>query len=70
MFSDAQRGKPNAKKIECMFHEYCESMKVYMLMCLETIQILRSRKITFMINFGSIQNDLEMCPSGKMKALR
>jgi hypothetical protein len=41
MVSDEKRGEFNAKPTKCMFLEYCESMKAYRPMCLETKKIIK-----------------------------
>ena len=62
MLPDERRGKFDAKGIKYVFLEYCEGMKVYRPMCLET-----KRDIMFMKDSGSIRNDLEMRPNGKIQ---
>jgi hypothetical protein len=65
MVPDEKRGEFNAKPTKCMFLEYCESMKAYWPMCLETKKIIKNREIMFKEDSRSIRNDLEMRPSGR-----
>ena len=62
---DANAKRFNAKGTKCMFLGYCEGMEAYRLMCLETKKIIKSRDVVFMEDSGSINNDLEMRPSGR-----
>jgi len=56
----------NAKRTKCMFLGYCEGMEAYRLMCLETMKIIKSGDVVFMEDSGSMRNDLEMRPSGRI----
>ena len=65
MVPDEKRDELDAKGIKCMFLGYCECMKVYRLMCMETKKIIENKDIMFKEDSGSIRNDLEMRPCGR-----
>ena len=66
MVSNEKRGKLNAKAIKCMFLGYCGGTKVYRVKCFETKKIIKYHDVVFMEDSGSIKDDLEMHPSGKI----
>ena len=62
---DANEKRFNAKRTKCMFLGYCEGTEAYRLMCLETKKIIKNKDVVFKEDSGSINNDLEMHPSGR-----
>ena len=54
-----KRSKLDAKGIKCLMLEYCEGMRAYRLMCLETKKIIKSPNVTF---FEDME-ELEKCAS-------
>ncbi len=45
---DEKRRKLESKSIPCVFLGYCEGIKAYRLMCLETKRIIKSRDVVFL----------------------
>jgi hypothetical protein len=65
MVLDKKRGKLDGKGKKCLFLGYCEGTKAYMLMCVQSKNIIKCRDVEFMEDNTSVGNDLEMRPSGR-----
>ena len=68
MVPSNKKGKLDAKGINFEFLGYCEGMKAYRVMFLET-KILICKDVVFMKDSGSIINDLEMRSNGRNEGL-
>jgi hypothetical protein len=65
MVPNEKRGKLDAKGTKCLFLGYCEGIKAYRLMCVQSKKIIKCKDVEFMEDNTSVGNDLEMCPSGR-----
>lgn len=71
MVPDKKNGKLYTKEIKYVFLEYCEGIKAYRLMSLETQKIIKNRDVMIMENRGSIENLIWRCLQVReMKALQ
>ncbi len=55
----------DAKGRKCLFLGYCEGTKAYRFMCVQSKKIIKCRDVEFMEDSTSVNNDLEMHPSGR-----
>lgn len=60
---DVQRGKLDAKYIECLFLGYCEGINAYRLICLQIKIIIKNRDLVFIEDDMSNGKTLEMLPN-------
>jgi hypothetical protein len=65
MVPDEKRGKLDAKGTKCLFLGYCEGIKAYRLMCVQSKKIIKCRDVEFMEDNTNVGKDLEMHPSGR-----
>ncbi len=69
MVPDEKKGKLDAKGTKCLFLGYCEGTKAYRLMCVQSKKIIKCTDVEFMEYNTSVDNDLEMRPSGRNETL-
>jgi hypothetical protein len=65
MVPDEKRGKLDAKDTKCLSLGYCEGIKAYRLMCLQTKKIIKCRDVKFLEDSTSMGGDSEIRPSGR-----
>ena len=67
MIPNKKKDKLKEKRIKYVFLGYCEGMKTYRLICLDIKKIIKNKVVMFMEDSGSIRNDLEIRPSGRIE---
>ena len=70
MVLDEKRDKLNAKKSNIYFLNILKVQRHVGCRIWNKKIIIKIKDVVFMKDGGSIRNDFEMCPSGRMKALR